>query len=153
AESSDHYQKQNLSAQTDDAAARIRHDQRHSHEHGGKGVERSLVRFDRTRKQESQRQRQRQFHVTRKMVTIDERTESGALRQLAKPINFCAVARERLRQSEHRQKESEDNDRSRQRPQASRGIDEDQSRREIDEERRDLYQDQPRRVGIEREAA
>src|SRR5688572_25357641 len=103
-------EEHDLRNQTDDAAARCSHDQRDAHQSGNKDKQQFLFPIDGAGEQQSQRQRDSQFHVTGEVMTIDERTKRGALVQLTHPVDLRR-ARERLRQAEDREEETEDHDR------------------------------------------
>src|SRR5213080_2224463 len=51
-----HSQEKDLSSETDKSAARVGHDQRHTHQHRDKRVEDALLLLNRTGKQQAQRQ-------------------------------------------------------------------------------------------------
>src|ERR1044072_1422561 len=105
-----HDEKEDLQDETYDAAAGSSHYQSNAHQSGRKQVEQSLFFIDRAGKQQTQWQRNRELHVTCKMMSIDKRTKGRALRELANPVNISRN-RERLRQSEDRQEETKDYDR------------------------------------------
>ena len=88
------HEKEDLSDEADNAAARRRHHERHAHQSRNKQVDKSLLFIDRTREQQSERQSDRELHVTSEVVTIDKRTKRGALVQLAKLGGYLARARD-----------------------------------------------------------
>ena len=76
-------QKEDFRNQTDNAAARVSHYQRHSHQPRDEKINESLFLLDCSGEDESERQRQSQFHVAGKMMPVDEGTKRLGLRQLA----------------------------------------------------------------------
>ncbi len=135
-------QKQDLSHETDDAAARSRHHERHTHQSGDKEINDSLLFIDGAREEKSERQGNRQFHVAGEVVAINKRAKRGALVKFANPINF-RWAGERLRQSEDREQETKHHDRSHEHTQTMWRIDKHECRSEEDEERGELDQHEP----------
>src|SRR6266404_504888 len=102
-------QEKQFCHQTDDAAARVCHYQGNGHQSGGEDVNELFLSFYCVREDQAQRQRYRQFHITCKVMAIDEWTKSLALRHFANPVNTRRTSKG-LGQTENCQKKSEDGD-------------------------------------------
>src|SRR6185503_698486 len=123
-------EKQNLSDQTDDAAERSCHYQRHAHHSRDEQVENHLLSCNCAGEHESQRQRDRELHVAGEMVPVDEWTERRAMVQLTNPIDLRRTGK-RLRQSEQSKQKTKDRDRPHENLKTIRRIDEYECRGEV----------------------
>src|SRR5882672_1636742 len=144
--------KNYLREQTDDAAARICHYQSHRHQAGREEVDKFLFLLNRAGENQPERQSEGQLHVAGEVVAIDEWSKGLALRQLAKPVNLVGTG-ERLRQAEDGEEKSKDGDRPYQQSQTPWRVGKNQDGSEINQQRRHLDQNKPRRVRIKRQAA